>query len=168
MTFWILAMMVALQPPESTPWADSYLTTAAAIATAVETEPPLFAGPDAVAKTAAAMVALSWFESRFDVGAVGDHGRSHGLYQIERSNLSEGVTEETIKLDAELATREAMRLLRQSMRICRNEKPDFGWAWYAAGGRGCRTPGFVKSAHRIALGRRLFRENPYVAPDDVD
>ena len=40
---WILSLMLTLQP--KAPWADTYESTAESIATVVESEAPLFAGP---------------------------------------------------------------------------------------------------------------------------
>ena len=74
MSSWILLLMIGLQPAKNTPWADTFEHTAEVIATA-SVQSPLFEGADGPGRTAAFLVALSWFESRFDVHATGDNGK---------------------------------------------------------------------------------------------
>ncbi len=148
---WVLSLMVSLQP--RAPWSDSYLETAIAIADVVEASPPLFDGADGRIKTAALLVSVAWFESRFRVDAVGDHGSAHGLYQQhDRGDLT----------DPHNATRVAIEQLRISLRACRSHPLDDRLAFYASGGAdGCeREAGQRASRHRMSLARRLVARAP--------
>ena len=77
---WVLSLMLALEP--HSPYAATFSATATAIAHVVASEQPLFDGADGRVRTAALLVSLGWFESRFDQHAVGDHGGAHGLFQV--------------------------------------------------------------------------------------
>lgn len=146
----ILAWMLTLQPARITPWASTYEATATAIASVVESEPPLFDKDATRVRTAALLVSLAWFESRFDVRAVGDHGSAHGLYQVhDRGELA----------DPAEATRVALDMVRASFRACRGRDRDELLGWYAAGGPDC-TRGLRESRNRLALARRLAAKAP--------
>jgi hypothetical protein len=159
MVAWILVLMLALQP--RAPWRDSYEETAKAIANVVTEEAPLFAGAEAKERTAALLVALAWAESRFDPKAVGDHGRSVGLYQIFSANLptSEGFKREDILGNPTNATRVALRMLRQSMNVCGKRPIEERLGWYASGNAQC-AKGLPESRFRVGLGQRIYREHP--------
>lgn len=154
---WILALMLSLRPAAETPWVASYEATATAIADAVELEAPLFPGERGRERTAALLVAWFWYESGFRVDALGDHGRSFGLGQVQASNFSPGVTRELMLSDAAVAARESLRLLGMSWRACRALPVEHRGAWYASGScsRGQRA-----SAHRVRLGAWLFAHHP--------
>jgi hypothetical protein len=158
---WILSLMVSLQP--SAPWLDTYWETAVAIGRAAE-ERPLFRGELGKERTAALLVAVAYYESHFDAGALGDcrkdaprslaRCQSVGLYQISKANAPADEL-----LDRDDASRHALRLFATSFRICR-ERPVFErLAWYAAGGNGCDRR-LELSAHRMSLASRLMREHP--------
>ncbi|MFO0662430.1 MAG: transglycosylase SLT domain-containing protein [Polyangiaceae bacterium] len=159
MIAWILSLMIALQP--QAPWRDSYEETARAIATVVEEEPPFFRGVDAKHRTAALLVSLAWAESRFDPKAVGDHGRSVGLYQIFHANLptKEGFGKADILGNALAATRVAHRMIRESMNVCAQSKVEERLAWYASGDSTCHF-GAAASKFRYGTAMRVFREHP--------
>lgn len=156
MLAWILVLMVALQP--EAPWIATYTGTARAIAEAAERE-PIFDGDDGPERTAALLVALAWFESRFQADAIGDASQSFGLYQISRVHAPALELVEPID-----ATTHALRLLRQSMAICAKRPMVERLGWYAAGGPGC-DHAHDKSRHRMQLAQRLLREHP---PDAAD
>ncbi len=135
MAAWVLSLIVAIASPGA-PWADTYVDTAFAIADAAE-EHPLFAGHDGAERTAALLVALAKFESDFDPAAVGDHGASLGLFQVNRLHAPRRDL-----LRSGPAARVATGLLGASLRVCRGRPPEEALAWYAAGGAGCLHGGF--------------------------
>ncbi len=142
MIAWILAAMVLLQP--SAPWKDSYAKTAEGILEGAKRE-PVFDG--SILRTVALDVSLSWFESRFNPQAVGDNGKSWGLYQFQGHGKPEGVIEQTII---------ANRLIKESFRVCKAKPLEDRLGWYAAGGNGCER-GLKHSRHRIWKAQWLVR-----------
>lgn len=159
MIAWILSLMIALQP--AAPWRDTYEDTAKAIASVVNEEAPLFAGKDGREKSAALLVALAWAESRFDPKAVGDHGRSVGLYQIFHTNLptAEGFGRAEILGNALNATKVAHRMLKQSMRVCGKRPVEERLGWYASGDAAC-SKGLSESRFRVGLALKAYRAHP--------
>ncbi len=150
MIAWILSLLIIAQP--IAPWRDNYENVARGIASAVEENEPLFKGDNGREKTAALLVSLAWYESRFDVFATGDKGKSHGLYQQQRmGNLS----------DPKEATVVAIGQLRLSMRICRGRVTEELLGWYAAGGEGCDR-GLRESRHRVMKAFWLLRNHPRI------
>jgi hypothetical protein len=159
MTAWILTLMIALQP--HAPWLSTYPETADAIARASIAE-PLFAGKDGPARTAALLVAIGWFESRFQADAVGDHGRSVCLVQIGESNFKAlGVTRETMLTSVATCIHAGITMIRESMAACKARPLDERLGHYAAGGNGCSNEGgLTASRHRMLLAKRLFASVP--------
>lgn len=159
MVTWILTLMVALQP--SAPWRDTYEQTAKAIAEVVQEEVPLFGGADARERSAALLVAVAWAESRFDPKAVGDHGRSVGLYQIFQPNLPtrEGFKRDDILDHAVNATKVAHRMFRESMNVCAKRPLEERLGWYASGDGSCAR-GLPESRFRMGLAARVFKQHP--------
>jgi Transglycosylase SLT domain len=157
MITWILSLMIALQP--QAPWRETYETTAKAIAGVVNDQAPLFAGDDGREKSAALLVALSWAESRFDPKAVGDHGRSVGLYQIFGPNLPtpEGFGRTDILGNQVNATKVAHRMLKQSMSLCGKYPVEERLGWYAAG---TCDKGHSESRFRVGLAFKIFKAHP--------
>lgn len=147
----ILTWMLDLQP--KAPWRDTYERTAQVIAEASARE-PLFEGPDASLRTAATLVALSWFESRFDEKALGDHQRSCGLFQIQPATAGKSCDE---LQDPATATKEALRLMRVSFKTCAARAFTERLAWYTGGA--CDR-GALQSRHRLQLAQRLARSRP--------
>jgi hypothetical protein len=145
---WVLSLMIAVQP--NAPWRDTYESTAHAIAKVVAEEEPLFAGELGRERTAAVLVSIAWFESTFNPAAVGDHGRSRGLYQIQ----GEGELSDPVE-----ATRVALRLVRASFRVCRARTMDERLGWYAAGGKDCER-GLRESRHRLLKAKWLVKNRP--------
>lgn len=152
---WVFTLMLALQP--NAPWLETYPATAAAIAEVAEEE-PVFSGEKGPQHTASLLVSLSWFESRFNAKAVGDHGASIGLYQINEHNFT--IPARIALDDPYIATREAVRLIRISQRECRTRPVESMLGWYAWGRSGCEHY-LDKSAHRVNLAKRLEREHPF-------
>lgn len=159
MIAWILGLMVILQP--SAPWRDTYEATAHAIA-AASVQSPLFAGKDGPERTAAWVVATSWFESRFQPDAVGDHGRSLCMLQIGESNLKAlGVTREAMLNDLPTCLRAGLAMMKGSLAVCRSHPLDERLANYASGHGTCTNKGgLIASRHRVGLALRLFKDHP--------
>lgn len=148
---WVLGFMLLLQP--RAPWRATYENTAAAIAKGAELA-PVFDGDDGVARTAALDAAIAWFESRFDPRALGDHGRSHGLYQVQGHGELEDPLDQTILANA---------MIRSSFDVCRKHPLEERLGWYAAGGNDCER-GLRESRNRIGLAMRLFKKHPPPTP----
>lgn len=128
-----LGLMVTLQPDVPAKLRDSYPETAAAIARAADTT-PLFDGEHGKEETAALLVGVAFHESHFVRDAVGDHGRSFGLFQSQPPTA--GVSRDNL-LDPNEAATAALQLLQQSMRVCRSRPLEDRLAWYAGGGGSC-------------------------------
>jgi Transglycosylase SLT domain len=159
MHLWILSLMLGLQP--RAPWLASYEDTAKAIATVVEAEVPLFTGERGREKTAALMVALAWAESRFNPGAVGDHGLSVGLYQMSSANLPspEGYRRADLLGHPIASSEVALHMLRQSFAVCAARPLNERLAWYASGDSYCQR-GQSESRYRVGLAMRAFTKYP--------
>lgn len=158
---WVLSIMHVLQP--AAPWIDGYPETANAIAIAA-TNDPLYAGPHGAERTAAVLVSLSWFESRFDPAAVGDGGASLCLGQVGGSNLKAlGLTRDAVLSDRATCLRGVLSMIRTSVAVCRGRPLAESLGHYASGGRTCG--GLVKSRHRMNLAAQLLREHPLLGPD---
>jgi Transglycosylase SLT domain len=157
MVAWILSLMVALQP--NAPWKESYERTAQSVADVVAAEEPLFSGPQGREKGAAILVALAWAESRFDPKAVGDQGRSVGLYQIFGPNLPtpEGFGRKDILGNPLNATKVALRMIRASMAVCAKFPLLERLGWYAAGD--CQR-GAGASRFRVGLAMKVMQSHP--------
>lgn len=161
---WVLAAMTQAQPPAKTPWADTYATTAEALATVAEEE-PLFDGKDGARRTASWFVSVAWFESTFKPDAVGDKGQSVCLFQIGVSNLKGlGVTKNELLTDVAACTRAARRMMKASIGVC-SKRPLEDWlGQYAAGGDSCGGPegqGLRESRHRVRKAIWLFSNIPF-------
>ncbi len=151
MAAWVLSLLLLLQP--DAPWRASYEETARAIATAAELAEPLFPGPDGRARTAALLVAVAYHESRFDPNAVGDGGRSFGLFQHQRGGTS--------NFAPAVAAPRALETMRGSMNVCRARPADERLAAYASGR--CDR-GLAASRARLALSRALLAGHPPPTP----
>ncbi|HEU4407112.1 MAG TPA: transglycosylase SLT domain-containing protein [Polyangiaceae bacterium] len=151
MAAWVLSLLFVLQP--DAPWRASYPAPARAIAEAAERSEPLFPGPDGRARTAALLVAVAYHESRFDPKAVGDGGRSFGLFQLQRGGAS--------NFTPAVAARRSLAFLRSSMNSCRDRAEDERLAAYASGR--CDR-GLEASRARMRLGRALVAGHPPPEP----
>src|SRR5208337_1039991 len=82
-TYFLMTLCRLTEPGPEVPWADTYFTSAAAIANAAVNE-PLGArnGKPDEGLTVAVLVVMAWNESRFDPKAVGDGGGSLGMFQV--------------------------------------------------------------------------------------
>ena len=150
---WILSLMLLLQP--TAPWKDTYEQTATSISQASK-KYPIFQGPKGTEETATLLISVAWFESRFNPKAVGDHGKSFGLYQQQ---LHVGLDKEAL-FDTDVATKVAIDQFKVSFRVCRNRPIEEKLGWYAAGKDDCER-GLQESRHRMLKARWLFKNHPY-------
>jgi hypothetical protein len=161
---WIMALMLAAQP--DAPWKRSYRETAAAIAAVVESSAPLFEAAngeseaDAQKKTAALLVAIAWAESRFNAQAIGDSGKSVGLYQLFETNVPtpEGFQRTDILGHPDNATRVAYRMLRYSLEFCA-KFPSLNRLGAYTGGTCTGERAVWASQYRMKLAMRLYQEH---------
>lgn len=126
----------------------------------------MFSGAFGAARTAALLVAFAKFESSFDPHALGDcspgkpktvqNCQSLGMWQISKAHAPADEL-----LEPETAVVHARKLLAQSAKICSGRPPEERYAWYAAGGDGCKESGFTASKHRFWLARKIFNDHPY-------
>jgi L,D-peptidoglycan transpeptidase YkuD (ErfK/YbiS/YcfS/YnhG family) len=150
--------MLAAQP--EAPWKVSYLRTAEAIAAVVEAKEPVFEGEDGRKKTAALLVAIAWAESRFNATAVGDQGRSVGLYQLFESNVPtpEGFYRVDILGNPDNATRVAYRMVRYSLEFC-GKYPALNRLGAYTGGTCTGERAVWASQYRMKLAMHLYEAN---------
>lgn len=146
---WALAAMISLQP--KAPWRSTYESTAEAIAK-VSTAEPLFDdnGPH---RTAALLVSLAWHESRFKLDAASKN-QWFCLYQVGREHLGDV---KAATHDAEVCTRAAVKLIRQSFETCKHLPKFEQLTMYVSGRCG---HGTKSSYGRMWLGDRLVRRRP--------
>jgi hypothetical protein len=180
MIAWILGLLMATQP--NAPWQDTYPATAAAMAASAQAE-PLFSGPDGAKKTATLYVSISWFESRHNPKAEGDHdclkrdakgvcvskGAPHSfcLGQINDTNFAGlGVTKDQVLGDVAVCLHAMNVMIRQSFRVCAREELEDRLSWYTAGGNGCRVN--VQSKHRMRKALWLFANHPMKGDQERD
>ena len=137
---WVLVACTLLEPGQRPAVFAGYLGRV------LEQEAPLYLDDDDRHKTAAVMVALAWFESRFRLDAVGDHGRSVCAYQIHHGSRA-------LLDDPAECIRAGLRHVRHSMMTC----PESPLSVYARG-RCDSDEGRKLSGHRMALAKRLLAE----------
>lgn len=155
---WVLAASSLLAPGRS------HDRLAEAITSRVEMEPPLFKGDEDKKRTASFLVAVAFRESSLRADAVGDFRRgrptSFCAFQVHTwdGKTQEGWTGPELAEDPDKCVKVAMRMLRQSMKIC----PEHPLAFYAEGPRGCTSRrGQRISRDRLAIAQRLVRDVPF-------
>jgi hypothetical protein len=153
---WVLAASTMLVPN------GQHDVLASAIASRVEQEPPLFKNDADHLKTASLLVAMGFREATLKHDAVGDmrHGKptSFCAFQIHLpwgSKTPEGWTGDDLLQDPDKCVTVALRMLRDSMRVC----PAHPLAFYAEGPKGCASPrAQAISRDRLAIAQRLVRD----------
>ena len=153
---WVAAAATLLAP------ARQHDQLAEAIASRVEAEPPLFKGDEDRHRTSALLVAIAFRESSLRADAVGDHvgGKptSFCAFQLNLprgAKTAEGWTGADLLEDPSKCVTAAIRMLRQSMRIC----PSSPLAFYASGPGGCENARAQRiSRDRMAIAQRLLRD----------
>jgi hypothetical protein len=157
MVAWILSLMVALQA--TAPWSATYRDTAVAFDRAAHAS-PLWDDEDGVAKTAALLVATSWYESRFDPQAIAEDGSpTYCLGQVDPRGVF--ATPQALLHDTALCVGTMLVLMHESFRVCalrgRSELDRLGQ--YTGGGGRCDR-GLRESRLRAGLAAALLRAHP--------
>lgn len=152
----ILAMLRFLSPNGDQ--FGRYGEISRAIAETANADPLYVDREDGSARGASILVAIAWYESRFSSSAVGDGGKSLGLFQIMPA---------VWKLDANSlllprsAAPIAMALVKRSFRECRDRPWGQRLAWYAASATCAKDKVHPKilgqSLERMHLADKLFR-----------
>lgn len=155
---WVLAASSTLAPGRS------HDRLAEAITNRVEMEAPLFKGDEDKKRTASFLVAVAFRESSLKADAVGDfrNGKptSFCAFQVHTwdGRTSEGWSGPDLAEDPNKCVTVAMRMLRQSMKMC----PEHPLAFYAEGPKGCESPrGQRISRDRLAIAQHLVRKVPF-------
>jgi hypothetical protein len=118
----VFVWMLALVP--RAPWASTMAETAQAIANAADADPLVDQeGAPQEIMTAALLTSIAFFESRFNLAAVGDAGASRGAWQVK------GRAGKT----ADEQARIALGKVHQSYRACPDLAMDERLSAYAAG-----------------------------------
>lgn len=160
---WVLSLMVAIWPQAKSRWGETYPSTAEAMAESANMS-PLFEGNDGPAKTAAVMIAVSWYESAFNPKAIGDGGHSFCLGQINDSNFRHlQLTKTLILSDVRVCVKAMSDVMRESFRVCKGRGFEELLGHYAVGGNGC--PASEKGRGRMRKAQWLFAQYPYTAPE---
>lgn len=146
--------MLAMQPANITPWADTYESTATAFVEEATRE-PMFKGNTGIGRTLSLWVSVAWYEGRFDLHAKGDNGNSLCMFQVGRSNLRGlGISEEAILQDTKVCIDAARRMMKLSFRVCSGLPASDMLGHYASGGSKCG--GLKASRNRMATADNLF------------
>lgn len=151
---WVVGLMAALEP--SAPWRGTYEKTAEAIARVSESE-PLFEDKGEE-RTAALLVAVAWYESRFRPNAKSANGQWYCLFQIDRRHLADP---QKALDDPEVCTRAAVKILRTSLEMCKKHPLDERLAAFMSGSCDRALP---ESRVRMFLANKLLRQHPMPAP----
>ena len=139
LTTWLIAAMLILQPNRD------HSKLAAATATVIASEAPLFADDDSRIRTASLMVAVAFRESSFRDVTSATH--DHGYFQLHDRAALLG--------HPEAQAREALHRLRDSLAKCS------GLQAYVGGKGGCHDARATRiSNDRLALAGRLLAETP--------
>lgn len=155
----LLLWFAVLQPLAPAKLRSTYADTAAAMSRALSEHAPVFDGADGRERTGVVLATLGSFESTLRPKAVGDHGRSYGLFQDQNhGKLTDAYEESGIAIEA----------IRESFHICRARPIAERLAFYAGGSNaphdadGCPTneEAVTKSKHRMLRALWIFRHYP--------
>lgn len=150
---WILALCGVLAPGRDVD------ALASAMAARVDAEPPLFKNDPDKKKTAALLVAVAFREGSLRASVKGDKNKagkftSFCTFQVNvqpGQKTPEGWTGEELAEDPNKCVAVAMRMMRESMRMC----PDHPIAFYAEGPGACES----ERAKRISYDRMWLAKN---------
>ncbi len=153
---WVAGLLVALEP--DAPWRPTYGKTAEAIARVAETQPVFDATSGTRARseerTAALLVAVAWYESRFKPNAVSANKQYYCLFQIDKRHLAEP---QKALDDQETCVRAGIKIIRESMEKCAKSPEGDRLAIFMSG---TCDHGVVESRYRMFLAQKLVREHP--------
>ena len=159
MVSWIL-MLIGLLAPH-TP--ETMRKDAARAIDQVVHEDPIYLTDDGLERSAAELVSLVAHESVFDPKAVSHDrgGESLGYAQVSVSNLKWLKMNRDDLLDPIQNLRAAVKLLRESHRVCRSKPLEEQLAWYGTGSGHCDVEeGIQASRRRMRLAMDLLRKHP--------
>ncbi len=161
MTAILLAVLLALVPrPSGGETAEAHQdrleSIAAAVAEVAATEAPIGASEGGLARTAAVLVAIAYYESGFDWavdvgGKRGDGGRAVCLMQV---HPRPGLLPETLETSRAACFRAGLQIARRSFGACGRFPAAGGLAAYTSGR--CDR-GVMSSATRVRLAEKLTR-----------
>ena len=161
MAAWILVLMLALEPASK--HRATFEHTADAIAKVAAESPEWKREAQGVARTAATIVSIAWFEGRFVEGrpeGSNDHNTSVCMMQVSESNFDWlGVTRSQMLGDVETCLRAGLRMVHASLLNCKARPLEERLGWYAAGHSGCEN-GLKESRHRMQKAEWLFKRFP--------
>jgi hypothetical protein len=147
---WIVGLMVGLEP--SAPWRDTFERSAEAIARVSESEPVFEERGEE--RTAALLVAIAWYESRFKPTARSKDGQFLCLFQVDKQRLPDP---QKALADPEVCARAAIKIVRASLQRCARSPADDRLAMFTSGA--CDR-GVLDSRYRMFLAGKLLREHP--------
>jgi hypothetical protein len=151
MLAWLAAIILIAAPPDAP--RDHLGDVAVAVLDATGGDP----------LESAELVALGAREGHFDPWAVSrDYaGRAVGIWQVHETNFGWLHVDALDVVDPFTAAPIALRLVRESFRVCRARPLEERLVWYAVGGPACDAPeGIRDSRNRMGLALRLLRERP--------
>lgn len=157
MVTWILMMMVALYA--DAPWRDTYPSTARAIDRVAHAS-PIYDGEDGPERSAATLVAIAFFESRFQPDALAEDGSGTTcLGQVDSRGLM--ASAEQLRTDVDLCVNAMAQRARESVRVCalRGRPPLERLGQYTGGGGACDR-GLEAARRRGKLADWLVRRWP--------
>lgn len=157
----VMGALYKLEP--YSPHVPQFAEISEAITQAANHDPLFPEDKDGCRKTAAILVAVAWFESRFHPNAVGDNGRSFGLFQIQPPT---GKVPSNVLLNPRTSAYIAVDLIRQSFTACAKRPYEERLSWYVSS-NGCPTHPVIvkKSMDRLLMATRILPLfNPPPAP----
>jgi len=154
---WIVALMLVLEP--ASPWLGTFRGTALAVDRACHAA-PLYPGEDGPARCAAELIAIGWYESRFEPDALAHDGSGTVcLGQVDARGLM--ASADAIRTDIDVCIHAMLERARESHRVCalRGRGPLERLGQYTGGGGACDR-GLAESRRRAALADALVRRHP--------
>ena len=149
----VLKMLYFLEPQG--PHVPDYGEISEAIANTSNQDPLFPQREDGCLRTAAILVSLAWYESRFHKSVVGDQGKSFGLFQIQPPTAKHSAN---MLLNPREASYIAVDLIRTSFGACRNQPWESRLSWYISS-NGCPTHPVIvkKSMSRMLTAERILK-----------
>jgi len=150
---WVLSLLLSVRAAAGegpSPWDSTLPETAQAIADACADAPLAGGGAD---WCAAVLAVQSFQESRYNPGAVHDHGQGHGEYGLHDATLAIAA----VPPDARGQTFVAVELIKESFEACGASPLDERLALYMSGFCSERR---ALSRHRLHLAAKLLRAHP--------
>lgn len=153
----VMSALYKLEP--NSPHVPQYAEISEAITEASNQDPLFPQDKDGCRKTAAILISIAWFESRFHTNAVGDNGKSFGLFQIQPPTAQ---VKSNILLNPRTASFVAVDLVRKSFQACEKRPYEERLSWYVSSS-GCPSHPIIvkKSLDRMLMSNRIL---PMLAP----